>query len=141
MLAETAAKRIAESLHFVICNECFWCASFFGATHRVGACPTCRKDAIEFLRLSRNECYTFGYSPSSGVVLDFSQGAYFGDMSSPTCYNKASCRACGNRLVATKTCRRCSEPVNWKCSICRNADDSIHAHPEWQGRFLEGIAH
>lgn len=68
MFAETAK----ESLHFVICNECFWCASLFGATHRVGACPSCRNVAVEFLPLSRNERYTFDYKQGTGVVLEFS---------------------------------------------------------------------
>ena len=72
MHVETANERISEDLHFVIRNECFWCASFFGATHRVGACPSCCKNAVEFMPLSRNERYTFGYSASTGVVLEFS---------------------------------------------------------------------
>lgn len=62
-------------------------------------------------------------------------------MSSSTCYNKASCRACGNRLVPTRNCSHCREPVNWKCSRCPNVDDSTHVHPERRSCFVEGIAH
>ena len=62
-------------------------------------------------------------------------------MSNPTCYNKRSGRACGNRLYPTRTCSHCREPVNWKCSGCPNVDDSTHAHLEAQNQFAEGIVH
>ena len=71
MLAESETKKSGGSVHFVICKECFWCASLFGI-RSLGACPLCFEKAIEFLPISNNERYNFSYDVDTGVVLEFS---------------------------------------------------------------------
>jgi hypothetical protein len=71
MLAESETKKRGDSVHFVICKECFWCASLFGI-RSLDACPSCSEKAIEFMPISCNERYNFSYSVDTGVVLEFS---------------------------------------------------------------------
>lgn len=66
-----AARRSGESACFIICNECFWCASLLVAGS-VRACPSCSRSMIEVMPLARNERYAFDYSTSTGVILEFS---------------------------------------------------------------------
>jgi hypothetical protein len=67
----SAAKRSGESAYFIICNECFWCASLL-VFEPVSACPSCSKSMIEVMPLASNERYAFDYSASTGVMLEFS---------------------------------------------------------------------
>lgn len=61
--------RIA-SVRFLICNICFWCASYLDS-RSVAACPSCKGSMIEDMPVSANERYTFGYNQREGVVLEF----------------------------------------------------------------------
>jgi hypothetical protein len=45
-----------------------------------------------------------------------------------TDYNRASCRACGPRLVIAKLCHYCNEPTVWNCPQCLAICDSPHVH-------------
>lgn len=67
-----ASRKISERANFVICNECFWCASFLGTESAIKTCPSCSKNAIEVIPVFRNEKYAFEYNVSTGVILDFS---------------------------------------------------------------------
>jgi hypothetical protein len=62
--------------YFMICQTCFWCASYIdimGETdvlpYRV--CPTCNHSAIELLPLSNGEHYRFECTATRGVILEF----------------------------------------------------------------------
>ncbi len=71
--APTIASRITvERANFVICNECFWCASSLGAESTIERCPSCYKNAIEVMPVFHNERYAFDYNTSTGIILDFS---------------------------------------------------------------------
>ncbi|AIC16678.1 hypothetical protein [Nitrososphaera viennensis] len=65
---ERSATRQAR---FLICNECFWCASCLDPGFAAGSCPSCNAAAVEGMPISPNERYTFDYSANSGVVLEF----------------------------------------------------------------------
>ena len=71
MLAESETKKRCGSVHFVICKECFWCASLLGISS-LDTCPSCFEKAVEFLPISNNERYNFSYDADAGVVLEFS---------------------------------------------------------------------
>jgi hypothetical protein len=48
--------------YFMICQTCFWCASYFELMDMVlpyKVCPTCNHTAVELLPLSDNEHYHF----------------------------------------------------------------------------------
>ena len=65
----------------MICQICFWCASYIDRLGNMDmcnidalpykACPTCDHTAIELLPLSDGEHYRFEYTATRGVVLQF----------------------------------------------------------------------
>ena len=62
--------------YFMICQICFWCASYIDIMGNMDALPykvclTCNHTAIELLPLSDNEHYHFEYTPTRGVILEF----------------------------------------------------------------------
>ena len=75
-------KRISEEISFLICQSCFWCASYIGtmtaftARRRRGPsppsnCPICIEGNIELTSINKNEVYKFDYDTKRGVVLVF----------------------------------------------------------------------
>ncbi|HEX6561344.1 MAG TPA: hypothetical protein VF016_04890 [Nitrososphaera sp.] len=70
--ATVSSQRRIAPVNFVICNECFWCASLLGARSINDGCPSCHKNALETVPVSSNEKYAFDYSPTGGAVLEFS---------------------------------------------------------------------
>jgi hypothetical protein len=74
-------KRISEEISFLICQSCFWCASYisttttFTARRREAAspsrCPICIEGKIESMSINKNEVYKFDYDAKRGVVLEF----------------------------------------------------------------------
>ena len=66
----TAAAESKQRL-FVICDDCFWCASAISTRlHRIDTCPQCRKP-VSSLPLSTDEVYRYKYTPTRGVELEF----------------------------------------------------------------------
>ncbi|WP_148701612.1 hypothetical protein [Candidatus Nitrososphaera evergladensis] len=61
----------ARQAQFLICNECFWCASCLDPEFATGNCPSCNAAAVEDMPISANERYTFDYSVDRGVILEF----------------------------------------------------------------------
>ena len=62
--------------YFLLCQTCFWCASYISAKHEVDelpykTCPVCNDIRIESLQLSYHERYNFEYSSTGGVMLKF----------------------------------------------------------------------
>ena len=62
--------------YFMICQTCFWCASYIDIMDNIDAlpykvCPTCNHTAIELLPLSNGEHYRFENSPTRGTILEF----------------------------------------------------------------------
>jgi hypothetical protein len=62
--------------YFMICQTCFWCASYIDIIENIdalpyNACPTCNHTAIELLSLSNGEHYRFEYTATRGVILEF----------------------------------------------------------------------
>ena len=62
----------ATKTFFVMCNECFWCASLLGA-RPIDECPSCSKAPIEVMPLAANERYAFDCNAVTGVTLSFHQ--------------------------------------------------------------------
>ncbi len=61
--------------YFMICQTCFWCASYIdlmGNVHTLPykVCPTCNHTAVELLPLSDNEHHDFKYTATRGVILE-----------------------------------------------------------------------
>lgn len=60
-----------KTARFLICNECFWCASYLDPGFAASSCPSCSAATVEDMLISPNERYTFDYSAGRGVVLEF----------------------------------------------------------------------
>jgi hypothetical protein len=72
--------RISEETYFLLCQSCFWCASYISPqihnrnTKQVTTkCPYCIGGDIESLPIAENEEYRFGYDTKRGVTMEFLQ--------------------------------------------------------------------
>jgi hypothetical protein len=69
-----------NQVYFVICNSCYWCATFFGiddletlsasSTH-VLDCHVCNSHNTELIPISINESFRIDYSLTRGMELEF----------------------------------------------------------------------
>jgi hypothetical protein len=62
--------------YFMICQTCFWCASYIGTMDIMNElpferCPTCNNNKVESLPILYDESYRYEYTPTRGVVLEF----------------------------------------------------------------------
>jgi hypothetical protein len=65
-------KLPTERINFLLCESCFWCASYFSNYRKVvSKCPTCSSNCLESMPISHNEVYTFNHDPKRGVTLGF----------------------------------------------------------------------
>jgi hypothetical protein len=71
--AAQVRTRISDEIHFLLCQSCFWCASYFNYSEGVTSCPTCESNSIESLPISNSEFYTFNHDMNHGVTLEFSE--------------------------------------------------------------------
>ena len=62
---------LAKPRLFLICDDCYWCASAI-KTRLVDldSCPQCQKQ-ISSIPLTDNERYTYNYDKGHGVEVDF----------------------------------------------------------------------
>jgi hypothetical protein len=72
MQMENYAK-ISKERYFLICESCFWCASYFKSQSTFHKCPLCHEGKIECMPIGEDENYGFDYSPTKGVELKFSK--------------------------------------------------------------------
>ncbi|MDP9288431.1 MAG: hypothetical protein M3P08_09550 [Thermoproteota archaeon] len=72
--AASPIARISQKIDFLLCNSCFWCASYLNLRSSFGVieCPSCKENTIERMPLSANEVYLFDYNRVTGVILEFS---------------------------------------------------------------------
>jgi predicted Zn-ribbon and HTH transcriptional regulator len=77
LTANTHDGRIKSSGEpiFVLCDKCYWCATYFGNT-RIQAdnnCPQCNANSNELTSfpIAANESFTFGYTKKRGAELEF----------------------------------------------------------------------
>jgi predicted RNA-binding Zn-ribbon protein involved in translation (DUF1610 family) len=65
--------RISKIIDFLLCNSCFWCASYLNLRISFGVfeCPSCKENTVERMSLSANDVYLFDYNRVTGVILEF----------------------------------------------------------------------
>ncbi|MEM2140240.1 hypothetical protein [Nitrososphaera sp.] len=63
-------ERGTQKAHFIICRECFWCASVF-STPSVDRCLACGSTLVEHMPIFSDETYTFDCG-RQGTILRFS---------------------------------------------------------------------
>jgi len=71
----STARRTTQR-YFMICQTCFWCASYTGTIDIMNelpfeTCPTCNDNRVESLPILYDEYYRYEYTPTRGVVLEF----------------------------------------------------------------------
>jgi hypothetical protein len=69
-----------DKIYFVICNSCYWCASYFGiddleslsgSSSRVLDCPICNSHNTELMPITNDESFRIEYSLTRGMELEF----------------------------------------------------------------------
>jgi hypothetical protein len=67
-------------IYLVICNSCYWCASYFGVddseslsapSSHIFECRVCNSHNTELLPISTNESFKIEYSPTRGIAIEF----------------------------------------------------------------------
>jgi hypothetical protein len=69
-----------DKIYFVICNSCYWCASYFGfdyleslsgSSSHVLDCPICIAHNTEIMSISTDESFRIEYSLTRGMEMEF----------------------------------------------------------------------
>jgi hypothetical protein len=65
-----------HKIHFVICNSCYWCASYFNidyldSSSQVLRCHVCNSHNTELIPISSNESFRIKYNITRGMELEF----------------------------------------------------------------------
>jgi hypothetical protein len=68
-----------DHIYFVICNSCFWCASYFSidnlnSSSQVLRCHLCNSHNIELIPISSNESFRINYNLTRGMEIEFDRG-------------------------------------------------------------------
>jgi hypothetical protein len=69
-----------DNIYFVICNSCYWCASYFGindlgslsgSSSHVLDCHVCNSHNTELMPISNDESFRIEYSQTRGMEIEF----------------------------------------------------------------------
>jgi hypothetical protein len=69
-----------DKIYFVICNSCYWCASYFGiddleslsgSSLHVLNCPICNSHSTELMPIATDESFRIEYSQTRGMQIEF----------------------------------------------------------------------
>jgi hypothetical protein len=71
-----AIVRSIDHIYFVICNSCYWCASYFGiddleSSSQVLNCHVCNSHNTELIPISTNESFRIDYNVTRGMEMEF----------------------------------------------------------------------
>ncbi|MDP8903491.1 MAG: hypothetical protein M3M86_06985 [Thermoproteota archaeon] len=56
---------------FVLCDTCYWCATFLDKTRMMDKCPMCSAAQLSSFPIMPDESFIFSYDTKRGVELDF----------------------------------------------------------------------
>ena len=69
-----------DKIYFVICNSCYWCASYFGiddlespsgSSSHVLDCPICNSNNTELMPIATDDSFRIEYSLTRGMEIEF----------------------------------------------------------------------
>ncbi len=69
-----------DKIYFVICNSCYWCATYFGidnleslseSSSHVLDCHVCNSHNTELMPISTDESFRIEYSLTRGMEIEF----------------------------------------------------------------------
>jgi hypothetical protein len=61
-------------ISFVICNSCYWCATYFGidaSSSSLPVCHGCKSHDTELMPILTDESFRIEYNPIRGIELEF----------------------------------------------------------------------
>ncbi|HZD34829.1 MAG TPA: hypothetical protein VE130_06460 [Nitrososphaeraceae archaeon] len=61
-------------IYFVICNSCYWCASYFIIDEKsslIPNCNNCKAHDTEIIPISTDESFRIGHSQTRGIEVEF----------------------------------------------------------------------
>ena len=56
---------------FMLCETCYWCATYLDKMKVIDKCPTCSAVVLSSFPIMPDESFTFSYDAKRGVELDF----------------------------------------------------------------------
>jgi hypothetical protein len=71
-------QTVADSLtmigeaSFVICEDCFWCASWMSPTRTISTCSMCFSNRVSVIPIAENESYEYSVTENAGLDIRFS---------------------------------------------------------------------
>lgn len=63
-------RRITDVIHFLICDNCFWCASILGERHE-SRCLSCGSRIVSAVPVTNNERFVVEVDKKRGISLSF----------------------------------------------------------------------
>jgi uncharacterized protein (UPF0276 family) len=72
-------KKHTDQIYFVICNSCYWCATYFrfdpslssSSSSSPLACHGCSLRNTELIPISTDESFRIKYNPTRGIEVEF----------------------------------------------------------------------
>ena len=71
-LGKTSGNIANPYASFIICNNCFWCASVLVQPSLMSRCPLCAINMLEEIPLSANEKFQIYQDDKRGLTIEFS---------------------------------------------------------------------
>jgi hypothetical protein len=65
--------RIADVVHFLICDSCFWCASVLREDKYESKCQSCGTQITSAIPVMHNERFAYEVDEKRGITLSFRQ--------------------------------------------------------------------
>ena len=60
-------KELSKQIHFMICESCFWCASYMSSKSiSIAKCPNCYNNRIEWMPIPKIDLDKLTCSPKEG---------------------------------------------------------------------------
>ncbi|HUG97260.1 MAG TPA: hypothetical protein VMJ94_06940 [Nitrososphaera sp.] len=56
---------------FMLCETCYWCATYLDKTRVAEKCPACSSKVLSSFPIMPDESFVFSYDAKRGVELDF----------------------------------------------------------------------
>lgn len=56
---------------FMLCETCYWCATYLDKTRVAEKCPACSSTVLSSFPIMPDESFVFSYDAKRGVELDF----------------------------------------------------------------------
>jgi hypothetical protein len=60
-------KELSRQIHFLLCESCFWCASYMSSKNiSIAKCPNCYSNKIEWMPISKVDIDKLTHSSKQG---------------------------------------------------------------------------